>query len=238
LSKRFSLHGKRAGLKMVAEPHHRFDLLLDYRLDGFPYDSSPAALAGKGTRRPLTELGIRYWFRPDCGNLDGNLLHDAENVKKCTEVCVRHNVEWPAGRWNLRPSLALSRRDARLNNYCRGPAEFESMLLHPGDQAVAGNNLSLGLHGYAGPGGRGLSRHSVRLGGTAGPGGVRRSRAGVGGLLGVPSVVAKEMRTPADCKAVESRLLANRTVTDFVDTVELIARYRCRWEIEISQVIG
>jgi hypothetical protein len=56
---------------------------------------------------------------------------------------------------------------------------------------------------------------------------------GVGGLLSVTCVVAKEMYPPADCKAVEWRLLTNRTVTDFADAVELIDWYRCRWEIEI-----
>ena len=56
---------------------------------------------------------------------------------------------------------------------------------------------------------------------------------GVGGLLSVTCVVAKEMNPPADCKAVEWRLLTNRTVTDFDEAIELIQWYRCRWEIEI-----
>jgi hypothetical protein len=56
---------------------------------------------------------------------------------------------------------------------------------------------------------------------------------GDGGLLSVTCVVAKEMHPPADCKAVEWRLLTNRTVTDFADAVEMIDWYRCRWEIEI-----
>ena len=56
---------------------------------------------------------------------------------------------------------------------------------------------------------------------------------GVGGLLGVTCVVAKEMNPPAGCKAVEWRLLTNRTVADFAAAGELIDWYRCRWEIEI-----
>ena len=55
---------------------------------------------------------------------------------------------------------------------------------------------------------------------------------GVGGLLSVTCVVAKEMSPPIGCKAVEWRLLTNRTVTDFTDAVALIEWYRCRWEIE------
>lgn len=56
---------------------------------------------------------------------------------------------------------------------------------------------------------------------------------GVGGLLGVTCVVAKEMNPPTGCKAVEWRLLTNRTVADFAAAGELIDWYRCRWEIEI-----
>jgi hypothetical protein len=56
---------------------------------------------------------------------------------------------------------------------------------------------------------------------------------GAGGLLNVTCVVAKEMNSPIGCKAVEWRLLTNRSVADFADAVELIDWYRCRWEIEI-----
>jgi hypothetical protein len=56
---------------------------------------------------------------------------------------------------------------------------------------------------------------------------------GVGGVLNVTCVVAKEMNPPAGCRAVEWRLLTNRAVTDFADAEEVIDWYRCRWEIEI-----
>ena len=56
---------------------------------------------------------------------------------------------------------------------------------------------------------------------------------GAGGLLSVTCVVAKEIDPTTGCKAVEWRLLTNRSVADFADAVELIDWYRCRWEIEI-----
>jgi hypothetical protein len=56
---------------------------------------------------------------------------------------------------------------------------------------------------------------------------------GDGGVLNITCVVAKEMDPPAGSKAVEWRLLTNRSVADFAAAVELIDWYRCRWEIEI-----
>ena len=56
--------------------------------------------------------------------------------------------------------------------------------------------------------------------------------AGRGCKLAVTCLIAKEINPPAGCKALEWRLLTNRTVTDFDDAVMLINWYRCRWEIE------
>jgi outer membrane protein len=93
-------------------------------------------------------LGIRYRFRSDWGNLDGELLHDVENVSKGTEGRLGYNIDLQSGRLHLRPSLTMSWRDARLNNYYYGVGESEATLLRPGYQLGAGTNLSLGLHGY------------------------------------------------------------------------------------------
>ena len=53
------------------------------------------------------------------------------------------------------------------------------------------------------------------------------------GVLSITCIVATEMNPPTGSKAVEWRLLTNRSVADFADAVELIDWYRCRWEIEI-----
>ena len=56
---------------------------------------------------------------------------------------------------------------------------------------------------------------------------------GIDGVLRVTCVVAKEMNPPKGAKAVEWRLLTNRTAATFAEAAELIDWYRCRWEIEI-----
>lgn len=55
---------------------------------------------------------------------------------------------------------------------------------------------------------------------------------GQGRTLAVTCLIAQERNPPAGAKAVEWRLLTNRTVTSFEDAVALIDWYRCRWEIE------
>ena len=55
---------------------------------------------------------------------------------------------------------------------------------------------------------------------------------GQGGRLRVTCLIAKEMALPDGIKAVEWRLLTNRTTATFEDAVQLIEWYRCRWEIE------
>lgn len=56
---------------------------------------------------------------------------------------------------------------------------------------------------------------------------------GRGGVLTITCVIAKEIDPPTGSKGVEWRLLTNRTVANFADAEELIAWYRCRWEIEV-----
>jgi outer membrane protein len=145
--KQVFLHGSRAGIKLVDEPRHRFDLFLDYRYEGFPYDRNPTILTGMSTRRTSTDVGFRYRFRSDWGNLDGELLHDADNVSKGSEVRLGYNVEWQFGLWHLRPSLTFAWRDANLNNYYYGVRADEATALRQAYMPGASTNLSLGLHG-------------------------------------------------------------------------------------------
>ena len=146
--KRVFLHGTRVGLKLTDEPRYSFDLFLDYRFEGFPYDRTPDSLAGMRTRRPSTDLGLGYRYRSDWGNLDAEILHDADNVSKGAELRLGYNVDWQSGRWHLRPSLTLSRRNASLNNYYYGVRQEEATALRPEYLPGAGTDLWLGLYGY------------------------------------------------------------------------------------------
>jgi hypothetical protein len=56
---------------------------------------------------------------------------------------------------------------------------------------------------------------------------------GRGGLLQVTCVIATEIDPPAGATPLVWRLLTNRAVSDVTAAAELIAWYRCRWEIEL-----
>ncbi len=146
--KRFFLHDTRAGLKLAEEKSYRFDAFLEYRFEGFPYDRTPASLAGMLTRRPSTDVGLSFRYLSDWGNLNTEILHDADNVSKGAELRLGYSVDWQSDRWHLRPSLTLSRRNAHLNNYYYGVRHDEATPLRPEYMPGAGTDLSLGLYGY------------------------------------------------------------------------------------------
>ena len=146
--KRAFLHGTRAGLKLVDEERHRVDLFLDYRFEGYPYDPTPASLAGMRTRRPSSSLGLGYRYRANWGNLDSEILEDADNVSKGAELRLGYSVDWQSGPWHLRPGLMVSRRNASLNNYYYGVREEEVTPLRPAYLPGAGTDLWLGINGY------------------------------------------------------------------------------------------
>ncbi|MBI3524356.1 MAG: MipA/OmpV family protein [Betaproteobacteria bacterium] len=149
--KRFFLHGTRAGLKLIEptdDSRHSINLFLDYRYEGFPYDHLPASLAGMHSRRPSTDLGLGYRYRSDWGNLDAEVLHDADNVSKGSELRLGYNVDWQSGRWHFRPGLMLARRNASLNNYYYGVNPDEATPLRPAYLPGVGTDLRLGLYGY------------------------------------------------------------------------------------------
>jgi len=55
---------------------------------------------------------------------------------------------------------------------------------------------------------------------------------GLGGMMSVTSLIAREVGVSQGKKAIEWRLLTNRHVTTLEAAAELIDWYRCRWEIE------
>ena len=146
--KRAFLHGTRAGLKLTGDSRHGVDVFLDYRFEGFPNGAMPATLAGMQVRRPSTDLGLGYRYRSDWGTLDGEILHDVDNVSKGSELRLGYHLDWQAGRWHLRPSLTLARRDARLNDYYYGVRADEATPGRPQYAPGTGTNLTLGLYGY------------------------------------------------------------------------------------------
>lgn len=58
-------------------------------------------------------------------------------------------------------------------------------------------------------------------------------RDGKGGFVTASCIVARETTPPAGERAIEWRLLTNRTVTTLAQATEMIDWYRARWEIEM-----
>jgi outer membrane protein len=145
---RVYLHSTRLGLKLFKQPASRFDLLLDYRFEGHPYDETPAILTGMPKRNPSVDLGLGYRHRANWGNLDAEFLHDVGSASHGSELKIGYSYDWQAGRLHLRPSVTVSRRSANLNNYYYGVETEHANLQRPAYLPGAGVDWSLGLYGY------------------------------------------------------------------------------------------
>lgn len=146
--KKIYLHATRVGFKLTEQPVWGFDVFLDYRYEGFPIDQTPAVLAGMAKRNPGVDIGAAYRYRSRWGNLDAELLHDANNTSHGTEWRLGYNIDLQSGRWHLRPNLTVARRSANLNNYYYGVRPEEATALRPAYAAAAGVDWTLGLYGY------------------------------------------------------------------------------------------
>ena len=141
------LHDTRLGYKLAISPRHDFDVFVEQRLEGFPYDRTPASLAGMRPRRATTDLGLGYRYRSDWGKLDVEVLHDADSVSNGAELRLGYGADWANGTWHFRPSLTLSRRSAKLNDYYYGVRQNEVTTLRPEYRPGGGTDLALGLYG-------------------------------------------------------------------------------------------
>jgi outer membrane protein len=146
--KQVFLHATRVGWKLSDQPASGFDVFLDYRYEGFPIDQTPAVLAGMAKRNAGVDAGAGYRHRAGWGNIDAELLHDANNTSHGTEWRLGYNVDLQAGRLHLRPNLTVARRSANLNNYYYGVPQSEATALRPAYMPGAGTDWTLGLYAY------------------------------------------------------------------------------------------
>lgn len=114
--KQFYLHGTRVGMKLSERRDHDLEVFLDYRFEGFPADKMPAVLQGMARRSSGVDIGVAYRKREPWGNLDAEILHDANSLSHGTEMRLGYSVDLQSGRWHMRPSVALARRSGNLNN--------------------------------------------------------------------------------------------------------------------------
>jgi hypothetical protein len=189
-------------------------------------------------REPLGVTGAWMWARKTKA-ADG------------TRPGVRESLRWTEGYARI-AEMAPSLPDTRLVYIADREADIVELMRHARDLGYPADWLIRSQHNRCLPEGsklwaqtlKGIPLGEIEFTLAARPGQAARAVRqqvwartldipdGVGGLLSVTCVVAKEMSPPKACKAVEWRLLTNRTATDFTDAVELIDWYRCRWEIE------
>ncbi len=164
------LHANRAGLKLPNTANHKFDVFLNYRFEGHPYDNLPTSLAGMETRKASYDAGLGYTYRTAWGNWDVEYMKDAGNINKGSEFRLGYSYDWRSGRWHFLPSVTYARRDANLNNYYYGVKTTEATATRAAYMPGAGNDLSFGLYGtYALSerwrllGGIGATRHDAKI---------------------------------------------------------------------------
>jgi outer membrane protein len=146
--KQFYLHATRVGLKLSERSDHALEVFLDYRFEGFPAEQTPAILQGMARRSSGIDVGAAYRKREPWGNLDAEILHDANNLSHGTEMRLGYSLDLQSGRWHLRPSVAVARRSANLNNYYYGVRSVEARADRPAYMPGSGVDWTLGLFGY------------------------------------------------------------------------------------------
>jgi len=146
--KRFYLHATRAGLKLSERRDHDLEVFVDYRFEGFPADQAPAILQGMARRHPGIDLGVAYRKRAPWGNLDAEILHDANNHSHGSEMRLGYSLDVRSGRLHLRPSVAMARRNSALNNYYYGVRGSEARADRPAYLPGAGVDTTVSLFAY------------------------------------------------------------------------------------------
>ena len=142
---RVFLRSGQIGLKLLAGPVHRFDVLIDKRLEGFPLKDRPDSLTGMALRGPATDAGLSYRYVQPRGTLQVQALRDISSGHGGSEVRVGYGADWQSGNWQLRPSVTLAWRDSKLNDYYYGVRPGEATASRPSYSAGAGFNTTVAL---------------------------------------------------------------------------------------------
>lgn len=144
---RLFLHASRVGLKVFKDETQRVDVFLDRRFEGFPDSRVPASLAGMAQRGSGLDAGVSYRYSQPWGTVQAEFVRDAGDFSKGSELRLGYSYDWRSGRLALRPSLTVSARDAKLNNYYYGVLPSEATAARPAYQPGSGVNTALGLYG-------------------------------------------------------------------------------------------
>lgn len=151
---RLFLHANRVGIKLINEGDRikdgigqRLDLFLEQRLEGHPIgDRLPPSLAGMAPRDSGIDLGLSYRYSQRWGTLQAELVHDVGSTYKGSEARFGYSYDWRSGALLLRPTISVSFRDAKLNNYYYGVTPGEAIAGRPAYAPGAGMNTQIGLY--------------------------------------------------------------------------------------------
>lgn len=142
-----SVQANRIGIKYVPDAEQRFDVFFRRRLEGFPEDGKIPVLSGMAARSTGVDLGFTYRYQQPWGTLYASLLHDVSGTSNGSELALEYAYDWRSGRLTLRPSVGISMRDSKLNNYYYGVLPSEATASRPAYKSGAGTNVSLNLYG-------------------------------------------------------------------------------------------
>lgn len=144
---RLFLDANRAGVKLFNGQDHRIDIFAAQRLEGFTAQHLPSGVAGMALRDSGVDLGVSWRYRQAWGTVQAEWLSDVDSRSKGNELRLGYSYDWRSGPWQLRPSISVSRRDAKLNNYYYGVQSSEATPGRPAYAPGAGVNTTLGLYG-------------------------------------------------------------------------------------------
>ena len=152
---RLFLHANRLGIKLITQGDrikdstgHRLDLFVEQRPEGHPIgDRLPPSLTGMAPRDSGIDLGLSYRYRQPWGTLQAELVHDIGSTSGGNEARFGYSYDWRSGAFLLRPTLSVSFRDAKLNNYYYGVLPGEAIAGRPAYAPGAGVNSQIGLYG-------------------------------------------------------------------------------------------
>jgi len=148
---RFYLHSSRAGVKYNTSAYSHVEAFISSRFEGFPYEDTPASLAGMEQRNPGLDGGIGYRYDGPVGIVTADITNDISIDSNGTELTLGYGYRWRNGPWVVSPYFTLAYRDTDLNDYYYGVRADEATPERPEYTAGDGLNFGAGLYGQYKP---------------------------------------------------------------------------------------
>ncbi|HUU73960.1 MAG TPA: MipA/OmpV family protein [Burkholderiales bacterium] len=143
----FYIHSYRAGFKLPRRGNLKLDLFVKARFEGFPYDQTPASLAGMEQRNPGLDGGIGVHYASPVGDFKAEYRQDISDTSDGAELIAGYGLTSVHGRFLWHPYVRLSFRDSDLNDYYYGVRPDEATAQRSAYEAGGGLNIGFGLYG-------------------------------------------------------------------------------------------